>query len=160
MDVSWTTRKPERWRIDAFELWCWRTLLRSPLDCKGIKAVHPKGNHSWIFIARIDSEAETHTLVTWCKELPHWKRPWCWERLKAVSLMRQDLIVSKLVLLWLFLIEKGKTDGNSMFQWKIITYLLSIKKKKQPYFKYNNIGRLKTKGWKTCFMKKYNFKMY
>ena len=110
---SWTTRKPEHWRIDAFELVLENT-LKSPLDCKGIKAVHPKGNHSWIFIARIDSEAETDTLVTWCKELAHWKTLWCWERLKAVSLMRQDLVVSKLVLLWLFLIESGKTDGNSM----------------------------------------------
>ena len=110
---SWTTRKPEHWRTDAFELVLENT-LKSPLDCKGIKAVHPKGNHSWIFIARIDSEAETDTLVTWCKELAHWKTPWCWERLKAVSLMRQDLVVSKLVLLWLFLIERGKTDGNSM----------------------------------------------
>ena len=79
---SWTTRKPEHWRIDAFELVLENT-LKSPLDCKGIKAVHPKGNHSWIFIARIDSEAETDTLVTWCKELTHQKSPWCWERLKG-----------------------------------------------------------------------------
>ena len=40
---SWTIKKAERQRIDVFELWCWRTLL-SPLDCKEIKPVHPKGN--------------------------------------------------------------------------------------------------------------------
>ena len=45
---SWTIKNTEHWRIDAFELWCWRTLA-SPLDCKEIKPVHPKGNQSWIF---------------------------------------------------------------------------------------------------------------
>ena len=42
---SWTIQKAERQRIDAFELWCWRRLL-SPLDCKEIKPVNPKGNQS------------------------------------------------------------------------------------------------------------------
>ena len=42
---SWTVKKAERRRIDAFELWCWRT-LESPLDCKEIQPVHPKGNQS------------------------------------------------------------------------------------------------------------------
>ena len=40
---SWTIKKAEHQRIDAFELWCWRRLLR---DCKGIQPVHPKGNQS------------------------------------------------------------------------------------------------------------------
>ena len=57
--------------------------LKSPLDCKEIKSVNPKGYQSWIFIGRTDVEAETNTLATWCEELTHWKRPWCWERLKA-----------------------------------------------------------------------------
>ena len=39
---SWTVKKAERQRIDAFELWCWRRLLKSPLDCKEIQPVHPK----------------------------------------------------------------------------------------------------------------------
>ena len=43
--VSWTIKKAECQSIDAFELWCWRRLL-SPLDCKEIKPVHPKGNQS------------------------------------------------------------------------------------------------------------------
>ena len=43
---SWTIKKAQHRRIDAFELWCWRRLLRSPLDCKEIQPVHPKGNHT------------------------------------------------------------------------------------------------------------------
>ena len=51
---------------------------------QGINPVNPKGNQSWIFTGRNDAEAETlNTLSTWCKELTHWKRPWCWARLKA-----------------------------------------------------------------------------
>ena len=56
----WTIKKAEHQRIDAFKLWCWRT-LESPLDYK-IKPVHSKGNQSWIFIARTDAEAETPIL--------------------------------------------------------------------------------------------------
>ena len=53
---SWTIRKGEHQRIDAFELWCWRR-LENPLDCKEIKQVSSKGNQPWIFIERIDAEA-------------------------------------------------------------------------------------------------------
>ena len=53
---SWTIKKAECRRIDAFELWCWRR-LDSPLDSKEIQLVHPKGNQSWIFIGRTDAEA-------------------------------------------------------------------------------------------------------
>ena len=48
---SWTVKKAEHRRIDAFELWCWRR-LESPLDCKEIQPVHPKGDQSWVFIGR------------------------------------------------------------------------------------------------------------
>ena len=58
---SWTVRKAERRRIDAFELWCWRT-LESPLDCKEIQPVHPKGDQPWDFFGRNDAEAETPVL--------------------------------------------------------------------------------------------------
>ena len=58
---SWTVKKAERRRIDAFELWCWRR-LESPLDCKKIQPVHPKGDQSWVFIGRTDAEAETPVL--------------------------------------------------------------------------------------------------
>ena len=56
----WTIKKAEHQRIDAFELWCWRT-LESPLDCKEIQPVHPK-DQSWAFIGRTDVEAETPIL--------------------------------------------------------------------------------------------------
>ena len=60
---SWTVKKAEHRRIDAFELWCWRT-LESPLDCK-IQPVHPERDQSWVFIGRTDVEAETlNTLAT------------------------------------------------------------------------------------------------
>ena len=58
---SWTVKKAEHRRIDAFELWCWRT-LESPLDCKEIQSVHPKGDQSWVLIGRNDAEAETPIL--------------------------------------------------------------------------------------------------
>ena len=58
---SWTIKKAECGRIDAFELWCWRT-LESPLDCKEIQPVYPKGNQSWVFTGRNDAEAETPIL--------------------------------------------------------------------------------------------------
>ena len=55
---SWTVKKAECQKIDAFELWCWRRLA-SPLDCKEIQPVHPQGNQSWVFIGRNDAKAET-----------------------------------------------------------------------------------------------------
>ena len=60
---SWTVKKAEHQRIDAFELCCWRRLLRvSPLDCKEMQPVHSKGDQSWVFIGRTDAEAETPIL--------------------------------------------------------------------------------------------------
>ena len=66
---SWTIKKSECWRIDAFELWYWRRLLRV-LDCKEIQPVHPKGNQLWIFIGRTDVEAET--LILWPPDAKSW----------------------------------------------------------------------------------------
>ena len=68
---SWTIKRAECRRIDAFELWCWRRVL-SPLDSKEIQPVHAKGNQSWIFIGRTDAEAEAPIFCKyWCKELTH-----------------------------------------------------------------------------------------
>ena len=55
---SWTVKKAECPRIDAFELWCWRRLL-SFLASKEIQPVHPKGDQSWVFIGGTEGEAET-----------------------------------------------------------------------------------------------------
>ena len=80
---SWTIKKAECRRIDAFELWCWWR-LESPLDCKEIQPVHPKGNQSWnVHWKGWCWSWNSNTLATWCEVLTHWKRPWCWERLKA-----------------------------------------------------------------------------
>ena len=67
---SWTIKKAEHQRIDAFELWCWRRLSESPLDCKEIQPVHPRGNQSWVFIGRTDVEAETPIL--WPPDAKSW----------------------------------------------------------------------------------------
>ena len=78
---SWTIKKAEHWRIDAFELWCWRRLLRVPWTPR---RSNPKGNHSWIFVGRTDAWSwNSNTLATWCEELTHLRRPWCWEKLKV-----------------------------------------------------------------------------
>ena len=77
------------WRkLSAEELMLWTVVLEktlaSPLDCKEIQPVHPKGDQSWVFIGRTDAEAETPIL--WppqCEELTHWGRVWCWEGLGA-----------------------------------------------------------------------------
>ena len=57
---SWTIKKAESQRIDV-DLWRWRR-LKSPLDCKEIQPVHPKGDQSWVFTGRTDAEAETPIL--------------------------------------------------------------------------------------------------
>ena len=68
---SWSIKKAECWRIDAFELWCWRRLL----NCKEIQPVHLKGNQSSIFIGSTDCEAETPLLWPPDEELTLWKDP-------------------------------------------------------------------------------------
>ena len=55
-------------------------LLKSPLDSKEIKLIDPKENQPSIFIRKTDAEWSYNTLATWCRELTHWKRPWCWEK--------------------------------------------------------------------------------
>ena len=67
---SWTIKKAEYRRIDAFELWCRRRLFESPLDCKEIQPVHPEGGQSWVFIGRTDVEAETPIL--WPPDAKSW----------------------------------------------------------------------------------------
>ena len=57
---SWTIKKAERRRIDAFELWCWRRLLRVP--CTARRSNHSEGYQSWVFTGRTDVEAETPIL--------------------------------------------------------------------------------------------------
>ena len=79
---SWTIKKAEPWRIDAFELWCWRRLLRV-LGLQGdpqsfLKEISPEYSLEGLML-----KLKLQTLATWYKELTHLKIPWCWERLKA-----------------------------------------------------------------------------
>ena len=67
---SWTIKKTEHQRIDAFELWLLEKTLKSPLDYKEIQPVHPKGDQSWIVIRRTDTEAETPIL--WPPDAKRW----------------------------------------------------------------------------------------
>ena len=94
---SWTVNKAECWRTDAFELWCWEKTLESPLDCKEIQPVHPKGGQSWVFIGRTDAEAETPILSP-----PHAKSWLIWKELDAGKDWRQE--------------EKGTTE-DEMVGW-------------------------------------------
>ena len=80
---SWTIKKAECQRMDAFKLWCWKRLLRVPWTARRskqstLKKITPE--YSWKDWCWSWS---SNTLATWCKEPTHWKRPWCWERLKA-----------------------------------------------------------------------------
>ena len=63
----WTIKKAEHFRIDAFELWCWRRFL-SPLDSKEVKPVSPKRHQHWLFIERTDAEA----LKYWPSDVKSW----------------------------------------------------------------------------------------
>ena len=67
---SWTIKKAEHWRTDAFELRCLEKTLESPLDCKKIKPVNPKGYQSWISIGRTNDEAEAPML--WTPDVKNW----------------------------------------------------------------------------------------
>ena len=59
---SWIIKNAKHRRSDAFELWCWRRLLRVPWPARRFQPVHPKGNQSWVFFGRTDVEAETPIL--------------------------------------------------------------------------------------------------
>ena len=67
---SWTVKKAEQWRIDAFELWWLEKTLESPLDCKESQPVHSEGDQPWVFFGRNDAEAETPIL--WPPRVKSW----------------------------------------------------------------------------------------
>ena len=82
---NWIIKKAKHWRTDAFELWCWRRLLRVPwtsrrsnqsneIKRKSTPNIHWK---DWCW------SCSSNPLATWCEELTHSKRPRCWERLKV-----------------------------------------------------------------------------
>ena len=80
---SWTIKKAECRRTDAFELWCWRRLLRVPWTARRsnqsiLKKISPECSLEGLVL-----KLKLNNLATWCEELSHWKRPWRWERWKA-----------------------------------------------------------------------------
>ena len=81
----WELYYKESW---VLKNWCFWTVvlektLESPLDCKEIKPVNPKGINTEYSLKDWCWNWSSNTLATWCKELTHWKRPWCWERLRT-----------------------------------------------------------------------------
>ena len=78
-----TVKKAERWRIDAFELWYWRRLLRVPWTARRSNQSVLKEISPGISLEGMMLKLKLQYLATSCEELTHWKRPWCWEGLGA-----------------------------------------------------------------------------
>ena len=80
---SWTVKKAEHRRINAFELWCWRRLLRVPWTARRSNQSILKEISPGMSLEGMMLKLKLRTLATSCEELTHWKRPWCWEGLGA-----------------------------------------------------------------------------
>ena len=81
---SWTVKKVECQRIDAFELWCWRRLLQVSWTARRsnqsiLKEISPGCSLEGLMFQCWNS----NTLATWCEELTHLKRPWCWGKIEG-----------------------------------------------------------------------------
>ena len=81
---SWTVKKAEHRRLDAFELWCCRRPSRVPWTARRSNQLILKEINLNIHWKDWCWSWNSNTLATWCKEPTHWKRLWCWERLKSV----------------------------------------------------------------------------
>ena len=80
---SWTIKKAGCRRIDTFELWCWRRLLRIPGTARRSNQFIPKEISPKCSLGGLMLKLKLQTLATWCAELTYLKKLWCWERLKA-----------------------------------------------------------------------------
>ena len=82
---SWTIRKAERWRINAFELWCWRRLLRVPWTAGRSNQSIPKDFNPEYSLEGLMLKPKLQYFgnLIFTNIYIHWKRPWCWERLRA-----------------------------------------------------------------------------
>ena len=78
---SWTVKKTEHWRVDAFELCCWRRLLKVPWTAsRSNQSILREMNIHWKDCCW---SWNSSIVVIFCKQMTHWKRPWCWERSRA-----------------------------------------------------------------------------
>ena len=112
---SWTIKKADHQRIDAFELWVLDKTLESPLDCKEIQPVHPKGDQSWVFTGRTDAEADTPIL--WPpdgKDWLSWNDPddgndWRWEERRMTEWDGWMASATQWTWVW---VSSGSYDGQ------------------------------------------------
>ena len=81
--VMYGCEKAEHWRIGAFEMWCWRRLLRVPWTARRLSQSILKEINSEYSLEGLRLELKLQFLATWYEELTHWKRSQCWERLRA-----------------------------------------------------------------------------
>ena len=80
---NWTIKKAEHWKIDVFELWCWRRLLRVPWTARRsnqpiLKEISPEYSLEGLML---NLKRQYFGHLMW--RLTHWRRPWCWERMRA-----------------------------------------------------------------------------
>ena len=138
---SWTIKKAEYCRIDAFELWCWRRLVRVPWTARKpyqsiLKEINPAYSLKGLML-----KLKLQYLATWCKEPTHWKRPWCWERLKAWGgydrgwngiMDSKDLSLSQL---WEILKDRKPGMLQSMRSQRVEQGLLTERQQEEAEFK-------------------------
>ena len=80
---SWSIKKAQHWRIDAVELWCWRKLLRVPWTERRFNQSILEEIRPGCLLQGLMLKLKLNMLATWCEDLTHLKRLWCWERLRA-----------------------------------------------------------------------------
>ena len=142
---SWTIKKAENWRTDAFELWCWRRLLKVPWTARRSNRINSKENQSWIFIGRADAESEA--LIIW----PHdsliktmmlgkieGRRRRGWQKMKWLNGITDSMFIN-LSKLWEMVMDKeawcAAVQASQTFRYDWVT-----EQQNNTIFKYANIS--------------------